>query len=303
MLLAAGHEVTAIARSREQRAALERAGAAPRAVSLFARAELLDAMAGQDAVVNLATHIPHSTARMLMPGGWRDNDHIRREGAANLVDAALAAGVKRFVQESFAPIYVDGGDGWIDESAPVRPARYNRTVLDAEHAARRFTDGGGTGIVLRFGAFYGPDASQLAEMVRFVRRGWGPLPGPAESFMSSVAHDDAATAVVAALNAPAGTYNVVDDQPLRHRDFVDALADAVGAPHPRLPPPWMAGLAGSLGRTLARSHRISNRKLRQTCAWAPRYPSVREGFPAAVAGLPAPAGAAARRSSSRSQIR
>ena len=87
-------------------------------------------------------------------------------------------------------------------------------------------------------------------------------------------------------------------------ELKDALADIVGAPHPRLPPPWMASLAGSLGRTLARSQRISNRKLRQTCAWAPRYPSVREGFPAAVAGLAAAAaGASARRSSMRSQTR
>jgi nucleoside-diphosphate-sugar epimerase len=255
------------------------------AVDLFDRRQLTATVAGHDAIVNLATHIPHSMARMLVPGGWRENDRIRRVGSANLVDAALGVGVDRFIQESFAPIYVDRGDDWIDEDAPVRPAHYNRTVLDAEASVRRFIAGGGTGVALRFAAFYGPDAFQLGEMVRFVRHGWAPLLGPAGSFFSSVSHDDAAAAVVAALAVPAGVYNVADDQPLRHREFVDALADAMGARHPRLAPAVLANLGGSMGRLLARSQRISNRKLRAASRWAPMYPSVREGFPAALANL------------------
>src|SRR5262249_48191860 len=65
------------------------------------------------------------------------------------------------------------------------------------------------GIILRFGAFYGPDALQVEDMVRFVRKGWVPLPGRPESFISPVAHDDAASAVVAVLEAESGFYNVV----------------------------------------------------------------------------------------------
>jgi nucleoside-diphosphate-sugar epimerase len=285
LLLQAGHDITAAARTPARREALVRAGVRPAAVDLFALHQLRLAVAGHDAVINLATHIPHSMARMFMPGGWRENDRIRRVGAANLVDAALAGGVRRFIQESFAPIYADAGDDWIDETAPVRPARYNRTVLDAEAAVQRFTSAGGVGVVLRFAAFYGPDATQLGAMVRMVRHGWAPLLGPAGSYFPSVSHDDAAAAVIAALEIPAGIYNVADDQPLRHRDYVDTLADAVGAKHPHLPPALFAKLAGSLGRTLARSLRVSNRKLREVGGWAPTYPSVREGFPAAVAQL------------------
>jgi len=285
ILLGDGHAVTAVARSPEQGAAFARAGAAVTRVSLFDHDRLVDAVAGHDAVVNLATHMPPSLPRMLVPGAWRENDHIRREGSANLVEAALVAGARRFVQESFAPVYADHGDAWIDECWPMEPARYNRSILDAEASARRFTESGGVGVVLRFGAFYGPDAKQLGPMILAVRHGWGLFPGPADSFCSSISHDDAATAVVAALRAPAGVYNVTDDQPLRHREYVDALADAAGAPHPRLPPAWTARLGNSLIRMLARSQRISNRKLRETCSWSPRYPSAREGLPAAVAGL------------------
>jgi nucleoside-diphosphate-sugar epimerase len=277
LLLAAGHEVTAAVRpGRESSAAL--AGASIRPLDLFAPADVKTAVTGHDGVINLATHIPASTAGMLVPGAWRENDRIRREGCANLVAAALTSGVRRFIQESFAPIYAGQGDRWIDERDPVRPARYNRSVLDAEGAVQRFTDRGGIGVVLRFAAFYGPDAAQLADMIGFVRHGWLPLLGPARSFFPSISHDDAATAVVAALAVPAGIYNVTDDEPLRHREFADSLADAVSLPHPRLPPAWTAYLAGSLGRTLSRSLRLSNGKLRAASGWAPRHPSAREGL-------------------------
>jgi 2-alkyl-3-oxoalkanoate reductase len=106
----------------------------------------------------------------------------------------------------------------------VKPSKYNRTVLDAERSAERFTRGGRQGIVLRFAAFYGPDSPQTQEMIKFARKGWAPLPGSPTSFFSSLSHDDAATAVLAALNAEAGTYNVVDDEPLRHHEYFESLA-------------------------------------------------------------------------------
>ena len=183
-------------------------------------------------------------------------------------------------------MYPDSQERWIDETTPLEPASYNRTVLDCERSAERFSELGGTGVVLRFAAFYGADAIQLQDFVRFVRRGFAPLLGPAESFISSISHDDAASAVLAALSLPAGVYNVADDEPLRHREYVDALADALGVRHPRLPPPWAAGLAGPVGKGLARSHRLSNLKLRNAAGWAPKYRSVREGFQAVVAERP-----------------
>jgi 2-alkyl-3-oxoalkanoate reductase len=283
MLLERGHEVSGLARSEATRAALARRGVVAFEVSLFDARSLAVAVEGHDVVINLATHMPPSTARMFMPWAWRENDRIRRDGAAALAAAALAGGVPRLIQESFAPIYESRGNAWIDESAPVRPARYNRTVLDAERAAHRFADAGGTGVVLRFAAFYGPDAGQLKDMLRAIRHGWAPLPGRADSYLSSVSHDDAAAAVIAALDLPSGIYNVADDCPVSHREFVDALADVAGVAHPRLPPAWLAGLGGSVARLLTRSQRISNRKLREASSWAPRYRSVREGFPAAVA--------------------
>src|SRR4051794_26282590 len=149
LLIDAGHEVTAVARSPEKAAALERAGARAAQVDLFDAAAMRRAVAGHDAVINLATAVPPSS-RALLPGAWKEMGRIRRDASAILVDAALAGGVQRFVQESFAPIYADNGEGWIDEGSPVKPAAYNRTTLDAERSADRFTRGGGTGVALRF---------------------------------------------------------------------------------------------------------------------------------------------------------
>jgi hypothetical protein len=83
----------------------------------------------------------------------------------------------------------------------------------------------------------------------------------------------------------AGAYNVVDDEPLRRRGYFDSLATVLGLEPPRLLPRWVAGIMGSLGETMGRSLRISNRKLRDHSSWRPIYPSVRDGWPAAVAAL------------------
>jgi len=158
-------------------------------------------------------------------------------------------------------------------------------VLDAERAAAEFTAAGGVGITLRFGGFYAADAFQVRDAIRMIRKGWAPLPGSPGAYFSSTHHDDAASAVVAALRARAGAYNVTDDEPLRRREYVDVLAAAVGAPPPKLLPGWLARLGGSLTELLARSLRISNRKLRAETGWAPTFPSVREGWPAVVRSL------------------
>ncbi|HXE59503.1 MAG TPA: NAD(P)H-binding protein [Gemmatimonadaceae bacterium] len=280
-LLDAGHSVTAVARSAERRAQLEARGAQAVTVSLFDQDALARVVRGHEVVINLATHIP-STSRMFLPGAWRENDRLRREGVANLVGAATASRVARFIQESFAPVYPDRGAQWIDESTPLRQVRYNRSVADAEASAAQFSGAGRAAVVLRFAGFYGPDSTQLADMIRYVRKGRSPLPGPEGAYISSVSHDDAAAAVLAALGAPAGVYNVVDDEPVTHRAYVGAIACALRLPAPTPLPRWVTRLMGSLGEMASRSVRIANRRLKDATGWAPAVASVRDGLPPCV---------------------
>jgi nucleoside-diphosphate-sugar epimerase len=282
MLVGLGHSVSAAVRSTEKGRAVEELGATPHIIDLFDVEAVRRAVADHDVVINLATHIPHSLMRAVLPGAWRENDRIRRDGSRILAEASLAAGVSRLIQESYALIYRDSGDRWVDESAPIVTSKYNRTIEDAEQSAAWFTNHGRVGVVLRFAGFYGPDSSQLPEMVRMVSRGWSPLPAP-DGYFSSVSHDDAASAVVAALDVPAGVYNVTDDRPLTRREVVEALAAATGARPPKFAPAWTMRLMGSIGEMLSRSIRLSNRKLRSVSNWAPKYPSVREGFRATLA--------------------
>jgi nucleoside-diphosphate-sugar epimerase len=188
------------------------------------------------------------------------------------------------MQESFAPIYEDAGDRWIDESWPLRPAPYNRSILDAERSAARFSEEDGEGVVLRFASFYGPDA-MLREMIATARRGLSPMAGSPSAYWSSIAHEDAASAVVALVGAPAGIYNVCDNVPLTRREWIGTLAAAAGIKVPRPMPKVMAMLGGKTVELLSRSQRMSNRKLKTATGWSPKYPSAREGLPEAVRAL------------------
>ncbi|MEP7064508.1 MAG: NAD(P)-dependent oxidoreductase [Gemmatimonadota bacterium] len=283
-LVALGHDVTAIGRSDQKRKRLESLGARATALDIFDEAATRAALEGVDVVINLATHMPSSAMKMMLPWSWRENDRVRREGSAALARAAHAASVARFMQESFAPVYEDGGDRWIDESWPMRPAPYNRTILDAERSAMHFTEQGGEGVVLRFGAFYGPDP-MLRGMAEMVKRGWSPLAGSLSAYWSSIAQVDAASAVVALVSAPAGIYNVCDDTPLTRREWLGALAGAAGAKLPRPMPKLFETLGGSTMELLSRSQRMSNRKLRSATGWASKWPSAKDGLADAVRTL------------------
>lgn len=142
-------------------------------------------------------------------------DRIRREGSKNLVDVALATNVRRCVQESVSFLYISCRSEWIDETTETAATSITASAVDAENQARRFSSAGGNGVILRFSSFYGPDSEHTAAMVRLARRGFGTIPGPREAYVSWVSTDDAAAAVVAAATeAPAGTYNFVDDDPV-----------------------------------------------------------------------------------------
>lgn len=283
-LVDAGHAVSALARTPEKAAALREQGATPVSVSLFDRTALTAAFAGHDAVANLATGIP-PMSRFLSARAWRENDTIRTEGSAAVVDAALSAGVGRVVQESVCMLYPDGGSSWIDEDAPPDVFPIARANLAAEANARRFTDAGGTGVVLRFGWFYGPGARHSEQLFDLARRHVVQVLGSPDGYVSSIHVADAGAAVIAALGAPAGTFNVVDDEPLTKREYAAALAAAAGST------PWLRGpgraalIFGDRLTSLTRSLRVSNARFRAATGWRPRFPSAREGWAATAEAL------------------
>ena len=274
-LVAAGYEVSAVSRSPEKDTLIESMGARPVRVDLFDDGPLRIAVAGHDAVVNIATKIP-PLDQMSRASAWEENERIRREASGKLVDAAIAAGATVFVQESLAFMYGEHGDAWLDAaSTPLAESDFTGAIEAAEANTARFRAHGGRGVVLRFGRFYAPDSDQTTATMRAARRGLVLDVGAAASFAPMIDADDAAAAVVAALDAPAGTYDVVDDQPLTRAEQSEALAAAVGRRRLWRAPAWMTPRKASY---LAASQRVSNRAFRDATRWRPLSQNLRVGY-------------------------
>ena len=282
LLMAAGHETTAIVRPQTSRRASLPAGCNVAEASLFDKQELVAALAGHDAVINLATHIPPSMLATLRRSAWRENDRIRSLGSRTIAEAALEAGLSSVIQESVGLAYPSQGDEWVDETTPLRPGANGVSVLDAEKSVRFFAKRGRRGVALRFANFYGPDATQTKTMALSVKYGWAPVPGKRTAYISSVSHDDAAAAAVAALDAPSGAYNVSDDHPMTRADFFDVIADTLNVRSPHFLPEWTAHFMGFLGPILIRSIRLTNQKFREATGWRPAAPSAANGLPSAI---------------------
>ncbi len=197
------------------------------------------------------------------------------DASRNLAEAAIRVGA-RFIQESFAPTYADHGAAWIAESHPLDAVAQTATVPAAEASAELVVDKGGAGVSLRFGLFYGAASDHTRLMLSAAAKGLLPLPGPAERYTSMVYVEDAAAAVVAALTLPVGLYNVVEDDPLTLGEHAAVLGAQLGRKPLKLLPATVGRVPTM--RILARSHRISNAKLREASNWRPAAPSVREGW-------------------------
>lgn len=266
-LIDEGHDVTAVARSADKARTLGEQGATPIDVDLFDPEAIRSAVAGHDAIAHLATNIPTGSSAM-RKGGWHNNDRLRSEAAGHLSTAAIELGIGRYVQESITFPYVDRADAWVDERTDRSYFWGNSATVEAEKAAASVTDAGAVGVVLRFAMFMAPDSAHMQTYAGMAAKGlWG-LFGEDDTYISFIDVDDAATAVVAAIDAPAGVYNIAEADPLRRSDHRAALAAAVGRQRLRTLP-LVERAAGEAGESLARSHRISTEAFRSVTSWQP----------------------------------
>ncbi len=279
LLVDGGHQVRGTARGDDKAMRLRSLGAEPVTVDLFDPAAVKEAVAGSEAVIHIATKIP-PIMKMRSRKAWTANDRLRREGTRNLVDAAIAAGAQTFMAESITFVYADGGDRWLDENSPMKLAwSALDSTLDLEGETKRFGESAGKAIILRFGLFYAPYAASTIDSVRMMKRRMFGVIGKGDNYFSSIHVDDAASAIVAALNAPAGTYNITEDNPSTQLEYAQICAQELHLPKPRKFPRWLGKIfLGGPANYILNSTRISNKKFKEATGWAPKYPSVREGF-------------------------
>ncbi len=302
-LRAAGHQVTGLTRRESKRGLIE---------SLGARAAVADALdreavgrvvieAEPEAIVHQMTAIEGVNPRRL-DRDFALTNRLRTEGTDNLLAAAKAAAVGRFVAQSFVgwPYARVGGlvkteDDPLDTDTP-KPFRETLAAIKRLERAvgeASFTEG----LVLRYGFFHGPGTSlalsPAGDQVKLVRARKLPLVGDGAGVWSFVEVSDAAAAAVAALERGApGIYNIVDDEPVAIARWLPALAAAVGAKPPLRVPRWLGRIVGGEGVVVMMTdvRGASNAKAKRELGWSPAHPSF-------VGELAARSQAQARRSS------
>ena len=272
-LIAAGHEVTAIARGAEKAAHVRAAGATPVSVDIFDPLALKDALAGHDGVLHLATKIP-PMSKAAVTSTWDENNRIRTEGTRNLVDAAVTNGLQLVVKESISFMYADAGDAWVDEDSPIDAPGLIEPTVEGERIALSFGGEGRRAVVLRFGFFHASGAAHTENFLKMARMHVAPAVGRPDAYQSIIHIDDAADAVVAVVEAPnaSGIYNVVDDEPITRHDYARVLGDAIGKKL-YLPPRALVKAGGKKTDYLMRSLRVSNRRLKGDTSWTPGHPN------------------------------
>jgi nucleoside-diphosphate-sugar epimerase len=290
-LLQDGHEVVAMTRTAGKADGLRAAGALPVVADALDRDAVMGAVLGAEpeVIVHQMTALTGATDLKHFDRVFATTNRLRTEGTRHLLDAARAAGTRRVIAQSFTgwPFAREGGPVK-GEDAPLDPAppRAQRESL----AAIRELEGlvgdadGVEGVVLRYGAFYGPGTSLSTdgELTELVRKRRLPVVGSGDGRWSFTHIDDAAGGVLSALapGGPTGVFAIVDDEPARTADWLPALATAVGAPAPRHVPAWLGRVAaGEAAVTMMTASRgASNERARRVLGWVPRWPTWREGF-------------------------
>ncbi len=290
VLVRGGHSVVAMTRSAAKTDAIRAAGAVPAVADALDKGAVMAVVrrAEPQVVVHELTAIP---PRFNVRGFDREfalTNRLRTEGTDHLVTAARAVGARRFVAQSFAgwPYARDSGLVKTEEdpldSHP--PAALRRSLEAIRHLEATVLETEGLeGLVLRYGAFYGPGTSlgEGGSVLEDVRRRRVPLVGRGTGVWSFIHVDDAAAATLAAIERGApGVYNIVDDDPAPVSEWLPALAAAVGAKPPRHIPAFVARVAiGEHGVALMTQIRgASNAKAKRELGWRPRYLSWRTGF-------------------------
>jgi len=244
-----GHEVTGLYRSNgaRHRAVIERLrerGASLRRGDVLKPESFADMVRGSDSVCHFAAAFRESGA---------DEGYFKRmnvEGTSNVVRAAAAAGVKRFIHCGTAGIYGQRVAGTIDESTPIRPWNsYERSKLAADERVREIaTSAGMEYVILRPTAVYGPRDERLLKLFRSVEKGRFPLFGAGEGRRHMIYVTDLADAFLRACTAPSAANQeliVAGPKAVPLREMLQTIARAANRPAfgPRLPLKPMLALA------------------------------------------------------------
>jgi 2-alkyl-3-oxoalkanoate reductase len=289
-LVAAGHEVTGMIRSESGAAGVRAFGAD------VVLADGLDAGAVRAAVESVRPDVVVHQMTALKGGidfkhfddSFATTNKLRTVGTDNLLAAAQAAGVRRFVVQSYAGWNLQhGGSGTKTEADPLDPnpvPAQRQTMAGIKHLEAAVLNADGLeGVALRYGSFYGPtgDIGKGGSMVELIQKRRLPIIGDGAGIWSFIHYDDAAAATVKAIESDVtGVFQIADDDPAPASVWLPEFARILGAKPPRHIPSWLGRLAvGDVGVAAFTEIRGADNTLaKQTFGWQPGYASWRQGF-------------------------
>jgi nucleoside-diphosphate-sugar epimerase len=294
-LLAGGHEVRCF-----QRRPSGVAGASDSLGSVTAPDAVARAVSGQDAIVHLA-------AKVSLAGDPAEFDLVNVGGTRNLLEAARAAGVGRFVYVSSPSVAHSGTSIVGDDALPADPASargdYARTKAEAELLALAADSDGFRVVAVRPHLVWGPGDTQLVgRVVERARRGRLPLLDSGAALIDTIYIDNAATGIAAALarvdSVHGRSYVLTNGEPRPVAELLAGICGAAGVESPRWRvPASVARTAGSLieavwqvkpgvdeppmtrflAEQLSTAHWFDQRRTRADLEWTPAV-SLDEGF-------------------------
>ncbi len=239
-LLGLGHDVVALTRTLERARTLAAQGVEPAIADVFDADAVKAAVihAQPEVVIEQLTALPQTFTRESMSTAAALNTRIRREGGANVLAAAQAAGVRRHLRQSVA-FWAVPGTGLADEETPLAYEGSPQAAADSRTASeieRRLLETPNLeGIALRYGFFYGSGTwfAPDGDVAQQVRQQQFPIVGNGEGVWSWLHIEDAAIATVAAMErGNPGIYLITDDRPLEVREWLSAYAESLNAPPP-----------------------------------------------------------------------
>jgi nucleoside-diphosphate-sugar epimerase len=289
-LVARGHEVTGMTRSPDKQDLVRSLGARPVVADALDPDAVAQAVAQADpeVIVHQLTALSGDFDMKHIDRFFAETNRLRTEGTDHLLAAGRAVGVKRFVAQSYAgwPAARTGGPVKTEEDSldPDPPAAMREVLAAIRHTEEAVTGATWTeGIALRYGGFYGPGTgmSRGGDQTELITKRKWPIIGDGGGVWSFVQIEDAAAATVEAVeHGTRGVYNVVDDEPAPVREWLPALAEALGARKPMRLPRWLGRLAAGEAAVVMMTEirGASNAKAKRELGWKPRYASWRQGF-------------------------
>jgi len=260
-LLAEGHAVRALVRPRSDVAFLRALAVELAPGDVTAPETLAVAAAGCEGIVHAAAIV----------GGWGRPEAYFRVGVLgtrNLLNAARAAGVRRFVHLSSIAVYGDDLDGrLLRETDPYgyRPAPWNHYVREKVQSEQLVfsyqTRGWLEAVAVRPSVIWGArDRTAFPAAVALVRRPFAALIGNGRNRIPCAGVRDVADVAALALTLPQAAgraYNVSSAQQITQRQLYRLIAGTLGRRAPRLSVPLRVAYA--LGAVCEGAYRLGRR--------------------------------------------